>query len=79
MSGTRLGRGRGGRLAVYAGCGIVVFLLVFLYRAATTEMTRLRELHVQCTHQQEALDAQLQGKYLCSINFNLKTKYLQPI
>ncbi|XP_008560039.1 probable serine/threonine-protein kinase nek3 [Microplitis demolitor] len=60
MSGTRLGRGRGGRLAVYAGCGIVVFLLVFLYRAATTEMTRLRELHVQCTHQQEALDAQLQ-------------------
>ncbi|XP_044579286.1 Golgi integral membrane protein 4-like [Cotesia glomerata] len=60
MTGSRLGRGRGGRLAVYGGCAIVVFLLVFLYRAATTEMTRLRELHVQCTHQQEALAAQLQ-------------------
>ncbi|KAG8039869.1 hypothetical protein G9C98_000598 [Cotesia typhae] len=60
MTGSRLGRGRGGRLAVYGGCAIVVFLLVFLYRAATTEMTRLRDLHVQCTHQQEALAAQLQ-------------------
>ncbi|KAG7212239.1 hypothetical protein KM043_012570 [Ampulex compressa] len=60
MSGTRLGRGRGGRLAVYGGCGLVVVLLVFLYRAATLEMTRLRELHVQCVHQQEALAAQLQ-------------------
>ncbi|CAD1478107.1 unnamed protein product, partial [Heterotrigona itama] len=60
MSGSRLGRGRGGRLAVYGGCGVVVILLVFLYRAATSEMARLRELHVQCAHQQEALAAQLQ-------------------
>ncbi|KAF7987647.1 hypothetical protein HCN44_003510 [Aphidius gifuensis] len=60
MSGSRLGRGRGGRLAIYTGCLLIVVLLVFLYRAATTEMTRLRELHDQCTHQQEALAAQLQ-------------------
>ncbi|XP_043257596.1 Golgi integral membrane protein 4-like [Colletes gigas] len=60
MSGSRLGRGRSGRLAVYGGCGVVVVLLVILYRAATSEMTRLRELHVQCAHQQEALAAQLQ-------------------
>lgn len=60
MSGSRLGRGRGGRLAVYGGCGVVVILMVFLYRAATLEMARLRELHVQCAHQQEALAAQLQ-------------------
>ncbi|XP_076545549.1 uncharacterized protein LOC117606473 [Osmia lignaria lignaria] len=60
MSGSRLGRGRGGRLAVYGGCAVVVILLVFLYRAATSEMARLRELHVQCAHQQEALAAQLQ-------------------
>lgn len=61
MNGTRLGRGRGGRLAVYVGCGMVVILLVFLYRAATSEMARLQELNVQCSHQQEALAAQLQG------------------
>ncbi|XP_017755883.1 PREDICTED: Golgi integral membrane protein 4-like isoform X3 [Eufriesea mexicana] len=60
MSSSRLGRGRGGRLAVYGGCGVVVLLLVFLYRAATSEMARLRELNVQCAHQQEALAAQLQ-------------------
>ncbi|XP_034943944.1 Golgi integral membrane protein 4-like isoform X2 [Chelonus insularis] len=60
MNGTRLGRGRGGRLAVYGGCGIVVILLVFLYRTATTEMTRLRDLNIQCSNQQEALAAQLQ-------------------
>ncbi|XP_054006290.1 DNA ligase 1-like [Hylaeus anthracinus] len=60
MSGSRLGRGRGGRLAVYGGCGLVVVLLVVLYRAATSEMARLRDLHVQCAHQQEALAAQLQ-------------------
>ncbi|KOC67896.1 Golgi integral membrane protein 4 [Habropoda laboriosa] len=60
MSGSRLGRGRGGRLAVYGGCGVVVVLLVILYRAASSEMARLRELHVQCAHQQEALAAQLQ-------------------
>ncbi|XP_015123011.1 Golgi integral membrane protein 4 isoform X2 [Diachasma alloeum] len=60
MSGSRLGRGRGGRLAIYGGCLVVMVLIVFLYRAATTEMTRLRDLHVQCAHQQEALAAQLQ-------------------
>ncbi|KAK2585396.1 hypothetical protein KPH14_010070 [Odynerus spinipes] len=60
MSGSRLGRGRGGRLAVYGGCGVVVILLVLLYRAATSEMARLRELHIQCAHQQESLAAQLQ-------------------
>ncbi|XP_063979348.1 Golgi integral membrane protein 4-like [Diachasmimorpha longicaudata] len=60
MNGSRLGRGRGGRLAIYAGCLVVMALIVFLYRAATTEMTRLRDLHVQCAHQQEALAAQLQ-------------------
>lgn len=61
MSGSRLGRGRGGRLAIYGACLVVMVLIVFLYRAATTEMTRLRDLHVQCAHQQEALAAQLQG------------------
>lgn len=61
MSGSRLGRGRVGRLAVYGGCGVVGLLLVFFYRAATSEMARLRELHIQCAHQQEALAAQLQG------------------
>ncbi|XP_076298777.1 uncharacterized protein LOC143217921 isoform X2 [Lasioglossum baleicum] len=60
MSGSRLGRGRGGRLALYVGCGVVVVLLVFLYRAATLEMARLREREIQCTHQQGALAAQLQ-------------------
>ncbi|EZA50248.1 hypothetical protein DMN91_012522 [Ooceraea biroi] len=60
MSGSRLGRGRAGRLAVYGVCGAVVILLVYLYRAATSEMARLRELHEQCAHQQEALAAQLQ-------------------
>ncbi|CAK9818401.1 hypothetical protein ANTQUA_LOCUS9796 [Anthophora quadrimaculata] len=60
MSGSRLGRGRGGRLAVYGGCGVMAILLFLLYRAATSEMARLRELHVQCAHQQEALAAQLQ-------------------
>lgn len=62
MSGSRLGRGRGGRLAIYAGCGVLVFFLVFLYRAASSEMTKLRELHLKCAQQQEALAAQLQGE-----------------
>lgn len=62
MSGSRLGRGRAGRLAVYGGCGVVLLLLVYLYRAATSEMARLHELHEQCAHQQEALAAQLQGR-----------------
>jgi hypothetical protein len=35
---------------------------MYLYRAASSEMARLRELHEQCAHQQEALAAQLQGK-----------------
>ncbi|XP_029178747.1 Golgi integral membrane protein 4-like [Nylanderia fulva] len=60
MSGPLLGRGRGGRLALYGGCGVVIVLLFLLYRAATSEMARLRELHEQCAHQQEALAAQLQ-------------------
>ncbi|XP_029664219.1 Golgi integral membrane protein 4-like isoform X1 [Formica exsecta] len=60
MSGSRLGRGRGGRLALYGSCGVVALLLMFLYRAAISEMTRLRDLHEQCAHQQEALAAQLQ-------------------
>ncbi|XP_043273999.1 Golgi integral membrane protein 4 [Venturia canescens] len=60
MSGSRLGRGRGGRLAVYGACGVVVVLLVFLYRAATSEMSRLREMHAQCIHQQETFAEQLQ-------------------
>ncbi|KAL6430881.1 hypothetical protein ACFW04_006995 [Cataglyphis niger] len=60
MSGSRLGRGRGGRLALYGSCGVVALLLIFLYRAAISEMTRLRDLHEQCAHQQEALAAQLQ-------------------
>ncbi|XP_066601675.1 Golgi integral membrane protein 4-like isoform X2 [Prorops nasuta] len=60
MSSSLLGRGRGGRLAVYGGCGVVMILLVVLYRAATSEMARLRELHMVCAHQQEALATQLQ-------------------
>lgn len=61
MSGSLLGRGRGGRLVVYGGCPVLIFILVFLYHAATSEMDRLRELQEQCVHQQEALAAQLQG------------------
>ncbi|XP_020277904.1 Golgi integral membrane protein 4-like [Pseudomyrmex gracilis] len=60
MSGSLLGRGRGGRLVVYGGCPVLIFILVFLYHAATSEMDRLRELQEQCVHQQEALAAQLQ-------------------
>ncbi|CAL7942116.1 unnamed protein product [Xylocopa violacea] len=60
MNGSRLARSRAVRLAVYGGCGVVVLLLVFLYRAATSEMARLRDLHIQCAHQQETLAAQLQ-------------------
>ncbi|GAB1867065.1 Golgi integral membrane protein 4 [Camponotus japonicus] len=60
MSGSRLGRGRGGRLALYGSAGVVALLLIFFYRAAVSEMTRLQELHEQCAHQQEALAAQLQ-------------------
>ncbi|KAI4496172.1 hypothetical protein M0802_008039 [Mischocyttarus mexicanus] len=60
MSGSRLGRGRSGRLAVYVGCGVMIILLIFLYRAATSEMARLRDLHIQCVHQHESLAAQLQ-------------------
>lgn len=81
MNGTRLGRGRGGRLAVYVGCGMVVILLVFLYRAATSEMARLQELNVQCSHQQEALAAQLQGIYTTYtriLEFGLDKKNSDP-
>ncbi|XP_012226210.1 Golgi integral membrane protein 4 [Linepithema humile] len=60
MSGSRLGRGRCGRLAVFGGCGAVVLFFVFLYRAATSEMARLRAQNEQCAQQQEALAAQLQ-------------------
>ncbi|XP_033222149.1 Golgi integral membrane protein 4-like [Belonocnema kinseyi] len=63
MSGSRLGRGRGGRLALY-GCALIIFVIVvYLYRACSIEMVRLQELHVQCSHQQEALAAQLQVIY----------------
>lgn len=62
MSGSRLGRGRCGRLAVFGGCGAVVLFFLFLYRAATSEMARLRAQNEQCAQQQEALAAQLQGK-----------------
>lgn len=64
MSGSRLGRGRGGRLALYASGGVAALLLIFFYRAAVSEMTRLQELHEQCAHQQEALAAQLQGRQM---------------
>lgn len=75
MSGSRLGRGRGGRLAVYAGCGAIVMLLIFVYRAAISEMARLRELHEQCAHHQESLAAQLQGEYF--INTGTKKKEIE--
>lgn len=77
MNGSRLGRGRGGRLAIYGGCGVVILLLVLLYRAATSEMARLRELHVQCAHQQEALAAQLQGTLPYRIYRMCLTVYVQ--
>ncbi|XP_015516048.1 uncharacterized protein LOC107221542 isoform X1 [Neodiprion lecontei] len=60
MNGSRLGRGRGGRLAVYAGSLVGLLLLVMVYRAAVSEMARLREIHVQCTHDKESLAAQFQ-------------------
>ncbi|XP_070525320.1 Golgi integral membrane protein 4 isoform X3 [Cardiocondyla obscurior] len=60
MSGSRLGRGRGGRLALYGGCAVVMLLLTILYRNTISEMTRLQEMQVQCLHQQESLAAQLQ-------------------
>lgn len=61
MSASWLGRGRGSRLAVYGGCSVVLLIILFLYRAFTWEISRLKELHNQCVHQQEALAAQLQG------------------
>lgn len=63
MSGSRLGRGRGGRLALYGGCAVVVILTMIVYRNTISEMTRLQEMQVQCLHQQESLAAQLQGKF----------------
>jgi len=63
MSGSRLGRGRGGRLALYGGCAVAVILTMIVYRNTISEMTRLQEMQVQCLHQQESLAAQLQGKF----------------
>ncbi|XP_025988933.1 Golgi integral membrane protein 4 isoform X3 [Solenopsis invicta] len=60
MSGSRLGRGRTGRLALYGGCIVVVILTLIVYRNTISEMTRLQEMQVQCLHQQESLAAQLQ-------------------
>ncbi|XP_011696191.1 PREDICTED: Golgi integral membrane protein 4 [Wasmannia auropunctata] len=60
MSGSRLGRGRGGRLALYGGCAVAVILTMIVYRNTISEMTRLQEMQVQCLHQQESLAAQLQ-------------------
>ncbi|XP_046743542.1 uncharacterized protein LOC124409757 [Diprion similis] len=60
MNGSRLGRGRGGRLAIYAGSLVALLLLVIAYRAAVSEMARLREIHVQCLHDKETLAAQFQ-------------------
>ncbi|XP_071570108.1 uncharacterized protein [Temnothorax nylanderi] len=60
MTGSRLGRGRGGRLALYGGCAVVVVLTMIVYRNTISEMTRLQEMQVQCLHQQESLAAQLQ-------------------
>ncbi|XP_058790673.1 probable E3 ubiquitin-protein ligase bre1 [Phymastichus coffea] len=63
MSGSRLGRGRAGRLALFV-CGLLgVIFFVFLYRSTSTEMARLKDLHVKCAQQQEALAAQLQVIY----------------
>ncbi|XP_036149473.1 Golgi integral membrane protein 4 isoform X3 [Monomorium pharaonis] len=60
MTGSRLGRGRSGRLALYGGCTVMVILTLIVYRNTISEMTRLQEMQVQCIHQQESLAAQLQ-------------------
>lgn len=62
MTGSRLGRGRGGRLALYGGCVVAIILTMIVYRNTISEMTRLQEMQVQCLHQQESLAAQLQGE-----------------
>ena len=61
MNSSWLGRGRGGRLAIYAGCTLILIFIMLLYRAASIEMGRLRKVNELCTHQQEALASQLQG------------------
>ena len=61
MSGSWLGRGRVGRLVLLAGATITILFALFLYHSASNEMARLRDLHVKCAQQQEALAAQLQG------------------
>ncbi|XP_051163344.1 Golgi integral membrane protein 4-like isoform X2 [Leptopilina boulardi] len=63
MNASRLGRGRGGRLALYGGILMIFVIIIYLYRTASSEMARLHDLHVQCVHQQEALAAQLQVIY----------------
>lgn len=61
MSGSRLGRGRAGRLAVFGGSLVVLLLLVFFYRAAMSEMAKLQDQHLQCAQQLETSAAQFQG------------------
>ncbi|XP_043475549.1 Golgi integral membrane protein 4-like isoform X1 [Leptopilina heterotoma] len=63
MNASRLGRGRGGRLALYGGVLIIFVIIIYLYRAASFEMARLHDIHVQCAHQQESIAAQLQVIY----------------
>ncbi|OXU26014.1 hypothetical protein TSAR_011324 [Trichomalopsis sarcophagae] len=63
MSGSRLGRGRVGRLALLGGGALSIVFIVYLYRSTSAEMARLRDLHVKCAQQQEALAAQLQVLY----------------
>ncbi|XP_011495923.1 PREDICTED: FNIP repeat-containing protein DDB_G0271996-like isoform X1 [Ceratosolen solmsi marchali] len=63
MSGSRLGRGRAGRLALLGCSALAVVFLMFLYRSTNSEMARLRDLHLKCTQQQEALATQLQVIY----------------
>ncbi|KAJ8688573.1 hypothetical protein QAD02_024368 [Eretmocerus hayati] len=60
MNGSRMGRNRMGRVLLL-GCGIVsLSFLVLLYRSASAEIFRLKDLHFKCAQQQEALAAQLQ-------------------
>ncbi|XP_011633963.1 Golgi integral membrane protein 4 [Pogonomyrmex barbatus] len=60
MSGSRFGRGRNGRLIFYGICVIAILVAMLVCHFITSEMARLREMHVQCLHQQESLAAQLQ-------------------
>lgn len=72
MSGSRIARGRLGRLALLGCAAMVVIVLMLVYRSTSAEMTKLKNLHIKCAQQQEALAAQFQGEMNDKIFFSSK-------